>query len=274
MDATARRAAFRALHDDGCFVMPNPWDRGSARALAALGFEAVATTSAGMAFSRGLPDSPDVLDVEPVLDHVADIVDSVDLPVNADFQAGYADDLDGLADNVVRCVGTGVAGLSIEDVAGWPGASLLELPTAVERVRVAREAIDSTGDDVLLTARAECFLYDHADPLGEAVRRLTAFAEAGADALFAPGIRSADDIRTLVEAVRPVPVNVLVSGNTGITIAELEDLGVRRVSVGSALARTAWGGFLAAATELAERGTFGAFEVAAPFSRMNDLFAG
>jgi 2-methylisocitrate lyase-like PEP mutase family enzyme len=264
-------ARFRRLHESGCFVIPNPWDRGTAIALAAIGFHAIATTSAGFAFSQGLPDTPTALTADAALDHITEIVESVDLPVNADFQAGYGDDLDQLTDNVTRCVRTGVAGLSIEDAAGHSDDPVLPIAEAVERIRVARSAIDASGRDVLLTARAECFLYGHADPLAEAIERLQAFAEAGADVLFAPGIASRDDIAALVDSVRPHPVNVLKSSGAGLSMAELADLGVRRISVGSALSRVAWGAFLSAARGIAD-GDFSGLAQAAAFGELNDLF--
>jgi 2-methylisocitrate lyase-like PEP mutase family enzyme len=264
--------SFRQLHEQGCFVIPNPWDRGTAIALAAMGFPALATTSAGVSFARGLPDTPTALGIDAVLSNIAEIVDAVDLPVNADFQAGYADDLAGLANNVARCVATGVAGLSIEDAMDDGGDPLVSLPEAVERVRVARSAIDESGADVLLTARAECFLYGHPDPLREAITRLQAFAEAGADVLYAPGVRTREDISALVDAVRPLPVNVLMSSNTGLTVSDLAELGVRRISVGSALSRVAWGGFLSAARQIADAGRFDGLAEAAPFDELNALF--
>ena len=267
------RVTFRQLHEDGCFVMPNPWDRGTAIALAAMGFPALATTSAGCAFALGRPDTPTALGIDEVLGNIAEIVDAVELPVNADFQAGYADDLEGLAENVRRCVATGVAGLSIEDASGRTDDPLFSLPEAVDRVRAARSAIDESGADVLLTARAECFLYDHPDPLTEAITRLQAYAEAGADVLFAPGVVSREDIATLVNAVRPLPVNVLMGSNTGLTVSDLADLGVRRISVGSALSRVAWGGFLSAARQIAETGSFHGLAHAATFDELNALFS-
>jgi 2-methylisocitrate lyase-like PEP mutase family enzyme len=273
VSADDHRARFRQLHEQGCFVIPNPWDRGTAIALAAMGFPALATTSAGLAFTRGRPDTPTALDVDAVLGNIAEVVDAVDLPVNADFQAGYADDLEGLAANVRRCVATGVAGLSIEDAMGDGANPLLPLPEAVERIRVARSAIDESGADVLLTGRAECFLYDHPDPLAEAITRLRAFAEAGADVLYAPGVRSREDIAALVDAVRPSPVNVLMSSDTGLTVGDLAGLGVRRISVGSALSRVAWGGFLSAAGQIADDGRFHGLAGAAPFGELNALFA-
>jgi 2-methylisocitrate lyase-like PEP mutase family enzyme len=267
-----RRVRFHHLHKQGCFVIPNPWDAGTAIALVAMGFQAIATTSAGFGFSRGLPDTPAALDVDAVFGHIAEMVDTVDVPVNADFQAGYDRDLAGLAANIARCVATGVAGLSIEDAYGDTDNPLLALPEAVERVRVARSAIDEAGEDVLLTARAECFLYGHPDPLAEAIRRLQAYADAGADVVFAPGVRSREDIAALVDAVQPVPVNVLISSDSGITVTELAELGVRRISLGSALSRVAWGAFLSAASELADAGTFGGLAQAAPFDELNALF--
>jgi len=271
-NVSAHRATFRALHESGCFVIPNPWDPGTASALRELGFRALATTSAGFSFSRGLPDSPDALTVDAVLEHIAEIVIAADLPVNADFQSGYATDPDGLAANVLRCVEVGVAGLSIEDATGAPDKPLLELSDAVERVRAARAAIDSSGADVLLTARAECFLVGHPDPLGESIRRLQAYAEAGADVLFAPGPREPDDVRAIVESVDPKPVNVLISANSGLSVADLAELGVRRISVGSALARAAWGAFLRAAMRIADDGSFAGLDDAAAFAELNAMF--
>ena len=262
---------FRELHERGCFVIPNPWDPGSVRALESLGFQALATTSAGFAFSRGRPDALDALSVQDVLDHVAEIVAAAGVPVNADFQSGYADTSDGVAENVRRCVATGVAGLSIEDATG--GDALYERGEAVQRVRAARAAIDETGTGVLLTARAECFLVGHPDPLAESIARLRAYAEAGADVLFAPGVREPDDIAAIVQAVAPKPVNVLMSGDTGVSVADLERLGVRRISVGSALARVAWGAVLDAAGGIARDGSFAGLAGAASFAELNALFA-
>lgn len=268
----ARRSAFRKLHDRGCFIIPNPWDAGTARCLAKLGFPALATTSAGFAFSRGLPDSPMALSRDMVLGHVSEIVAAVDLPVNADFQAGYAATPEGVAENVELCVETGVAGLSIEDATGDRATPLYDLPTAVARIQAARAAIDMTGSGVLLTARAECCLVGHPDPLRESIRRLTAYAAAGADVLYAPGARTPADIAAIVAAVSPKPVNVLVSSETGLPAAQLADLGVRRISVGSALARAAWYGFLRAARQLATDGTFIGLAPLAPFEELNALF--
>lgn len=270
-----RRTRFRALHESGTFVIPNPWDRGTARALERLGFQALATTSAGFAFSRGLPDSPTALALDPVLDHIAGIVAAADLPVNADFQSGYAADPEGVAESVRRCIDTGVAGLSIEDTTGAPDEPLYETAQAVERIRAARAAIEESGADVLLTGRAECFLVDHPDPLRESIRRLEAYAEAGADVLYAPGVTERDDVQAIVDAVHPKPVNVLVGGaDTGLRVADLAELGVRRVSVGSALARTAWGSFLDAARRIADEGSFAGLDGAASFAELNALFRG
>ena len=271
-DYSARRETFRALHERGCFVMPNPWDPGSARYLHSLGFQAVATTSAGFAFSRGLPDSSHAVPVDAVLGHIADIVNAVDLPVNADFESGYADSPDGVAVNVRRCVATGVAGLSIEDATGDRHRPLYELPVAVERIKGARAAIDESGSGVQLTARAECFLVGHEDPLKESIRRLNAYAAAGADVLFAPGIHQRDDIRTLTAALEPKPVNVLVSRNTGLTVADLAGLGVRRISVGSVLARAAWTRFIEVAKDVASEGRFTSLDGLASFADLNAFF--
>ena len=269
---TGRVARFRALHDRGCFAIPNPWDPGTVRALEACGFPALATTSAGFAFSRGRPDALDALSPEDVLEHVAEVVSAASVPVNADFQSGYSRTAEGVAENVRRCVATGVAGLSIEDATGGDG--LYEPGEALERVRAARAAIDETGTGVMLTARAECFLVGVPDPLGEAIARLSAYAEAGADVLFAPGVRSQQDIAEIVRAVAPKPVNVLMSADTGLTLADLERLGVRRVSVGSALARVAWGAFLRASRLISEEGSFAGLARAASFEELNVLFGG
>jgi 2-methylisocitrate lyase-like PEP mutase family enzyme len=271
-DFATRRAAFRDLHASGCFVIPNPWDPGTARYLAHLGFRALATTSSGFAFSRALPDMDWAVPLDAVLAHVADLVAATNLPVNADFEAGYAHDPAGVGANVRLCVETGVAGLSIEDATGDPATPLYDLDHAVDRVRAARAAIDDSGADVLLTARAECFLVGHPDPLPEAIRRLQAYAVAGADVLYAPGPRQVNDIKAVVEAVAPKPVNVLMSAHTGLTVADLADLGVRRISVGSSLARAAWTGFMRAARRIAEEGSFIGFSDTVPFAEINGFF--
>jgi 2-methylisocitrate lyase-like PEP mutase family enzyme len=269
-DFTLLRATFRKLHERGCFVIPNPWDIGTARYLRHLGFQALATTSSGLAFSRGLPDTAVPLDI--VLSHIAEIVAAVDVPVNADFESGYARQTEGVAKNVGLCVETGVAGLSIEDATGDPHAPLYDLPLAVERISAARSAIDASNSGVLLTARAECYLVGHREPLKESIRRLQAYANAGADVLYAPGLQSREDIKAIVGAVSPKPVNVLMSSNTGLRVADLAELGVRRISVGSAPARAAWGSFIRAAKLIAEEGSFAGFDGSIPFSELNDFF--
>lgn len=271
-DFTARRAAFRKLHESGCFVIPNPWDIGTARYLRHLGFKALATTSAGFTFSRGLPDG--AASREAVLSHIAEITGAVDLPVNADFESGYARDPAGVAESVRLCVATGVAGLSIEDSTGDRLKPLYDLSIAVERIRAARAAIDDTGSGVLLIGRAECFLVGHAEPLKESIGRLQAYAEAGADVLYAPGVKERADIQAIVSAVSPKPVNVLMGWNTGLNVSDLAEMGVRRISVGSSLARAAWGGFIRAAKAIAEEGSFAGFDNAAPFAELNGFFRG
>lgn len=271
-DVSSYRAAFRALHESGCFVIPNPWDVGTVRALTQLRFRALATTSAGFSFTRGLPDSPTGLSVDTMLDHIAEITSVANLPVNADFQSGYASDPEGVAANVRRCVATGVAGLSIEDQTGVPERPLYDLPEAVDRVRAARAAIDSCGADVLLTARAECYQVGQPDALRQSISRLQAYAEAGADVLYAPGPRNLDDIRTIVESVKPKPVNALMATNVGLRVSDLAEIGVRRVSVGSALSRAAWGAFLRAAREIAKDGSFAGLDGAATFDELKAIF--
>lgn len=271
-DFTSRRAAFRQLHESGCFVIPNPWDIGTARYLRSLGFPALATTSSGFSFSRALPDTDWAVPLDPALAHIAEIVAATELPVNADFESGYAHEPEGVAENVRRCVETGVAGLSIEDATGDKEKPLYEFDLAVERIRAARAAIDASGVDVLLTGRAECYLVAHPEPLKESIRRLQAYAEAGADVLYAPGPRKREDIRAIVEAVAPKPVNILMSSNVGLTVADLNELGVRRVSVGSSLARTAWTGFMRAAKAIAEDGRFSGFDGSVSFGEINEFF--
>ena len=271
----ARRKAFRALHEQGCFVIPNPWDVGSARYLQHLGFPALATTSAGFAFSQGLPDSGDdvVVSRERTLTHIASITAAVDLPVNADFMSGYGLEPEDVAESVARCVATGVAGLSIEDASGDPMSPLYDLPVAIERVRAARWAIDRSGDDVLLTARAECYHVGHPDPFPESVRRLQAYAAAGADVLFAPGPQNPAEIKALAEAVAPKPLNLLVVRDIGLSVGDVAALGVRRISVGGALALAAWTGFMGAAQTLRSRGSFAGLASLVPYAEMNGLFA-
>jgi methylisocitrate lyase len=266
--AVSGTAAFRRLHEAGCFVIPNPWDVGSARLLAQLGFPALATTSSGFAWSLGKPDNHVTLD--EALAHLRAISAAVEVPVNADFEGGFAVSPRDVGRNVARAVETGIAGLSVEDASGDADEPLLDAGLAAERIAAARAAIDASGTGVLLTARSEGFIVGRPD-LAETIRRLTAYAEAGADCLFAPGLRSPADIRAVVEAARPRPVNVL-AGSAFTTVAELRDLGVRRISVGGALARAAWTGFLQAARELAEAGTFGGFRGAVSFDEMNAAF--
>ena len=259
---------FRRLHESGCFVLPNPWDQGSARMLASLGFRALATTSSGFAWSTGRPDNH--VPLEETLAHLSAVAGAVDLPVNADFEGGFATAPEAVAANVARAVRTGIAGLSIEDSTGDSARPLFELDLAVDRVRAAREAIDRSGTAVLLTGRSEGFIVGRPD-LGETIRRLTAYAEAGAECLYAPGLRSESDIAAVVRAVAPRPVNVLV-GADFTTVARLAELGVRRISTGGALARAAWTGFLAAAREIAESGTFGKLAGAVPFAEIDSAF--
>jgi methylisocitrate lyase len=264
----ARVEVFRRLHESGCFVIPNPWDVGSARLLAGLGFRALATTSAGFAWSLGRADGGVLL--EEALAHLRAIAGAVELPVNADFEGGFAVEPAQVGANVMLAAGTGIAGLSIEDSTGDATRPLFDFHLAVERVRAARAALDASGTGVLLTGRSEGFLVGRPD-FPETIRRLTAYADAGADCLYAPGLRNRNEIALVVAAVAPRPVNVLV-GNNFASVAELADLGVRRISVGGALARAAWGGFLEAAREIAERGTFGALGRGTPFDVINGAF--
>jgi 2-methylisocitrate lyase-like PEP mutase family enzyme len=269
-----KQAAFRALHQSGCFVLPNPWDAGTAYVLEHLGFKALATTSAGVAFSRGAPDTVSSVPKEAMLAHVRDVVAATSLPVNADFLAGYADEPEGVAANVTACVATGAAGLSIEDGTGNGAAPLYELGLAVRRIRAAREAIDASGVPVLLTGRCEAWLVGVPDPLRVALTRLPAYADAGAECLYAPGVTDPDEIAAIVKAVAPKPVNVLVSAPSRVlTVSRLADLGVRRVSVGSALSRVAWGAFIRAAESIAATGSFDAFGDAASFAMLDGVFA-
>jgi methylisocitrate lyase len=266
--ATARCREFRRLHESGCFVIPNPWDVGSARLLARLGFKALATTSSGFAWSRGRPDNH--VPLQEVLGHLRSIAQGVDVPVNADLQGGFAAAPAEVGANVVAATVTGIAGLSIEDRTGDASKPLYDLPLAVERIRAARRAIDVSGSGIVLTARSEGFIVGRPD-LAETIRRLTAYAEAGADCLYAPGIRAHSDIAAVVKSVAPKPVNVLVGGDF-TTVAELAALGVRRISVGGGLARAAWTGFLEAAREIADHGTFTHLARAVPFDTVDGLF--
>jgi 2-methylisocitrate lyase-like PEP mutase family enzyme len=262
---------FRALHESGCFVLPNPWDMGTAIYLEHLGFEALATTSAGFAFSRGKRDGG--VPRDEMLGHIQEIVEATALPVNADFLAGYADEPDSVATNVRLCLATGVAGLSIEDNTGRVDKPLYEKKLAVERIRAARAAVDASGTSVVLTGRCEAWLVHDADPLHTVLDRLAAYAEAGADCLYAPGVTKPDEIAQIVKTVTPKPVNVLVSGfNHQLSLPQLTDLGVRRISVGSGLALAAWGTFRRAAKDIKTNGTFNLLADGASSAELNELF--
>jgi 2-methylisocitrate lyase-like PEP mutase family enzyme len=264
-----KRRNFRQLHETGCFVIPNPWDVGSALYLQSLGFKALATTSSGFAWSQGRADN--AISRDMALSHLHDMVAATDLPVNADFESGFAPDAGGVEESVRLAVETGVAGLSIEDSTGDPAKPLFELGAAVERMRAARKAIDRAGGDTLLVGRAECFLFGGPN-LDETIARLKAYAHAGADCLYAPGIATRDDIVAVVAAIAPKPINLLVGSASKFTLEEIAALGVRRVSVGGALARSAWGGFMRAARSIAEHGKFDEFANAASGRELNALF--
>ncbi len=264
-----KRRAFRKLHESGCFVIPNPWNVGSAVYLQGLGFKALATTSSGHAHSLGLADGGATKDM--VLAHFRDIVEGVDIPLNADFENGYADDLAGVADNVRLCVETGVAGLSIEDFTGDESAPLYDFDLALARVKAARAAIDKAGGDVLFTARTEGFIHGRAD-MDETIRRLKAFAGAGADCLYAPGIKTREQIETVVKAVAPKPVNLLMSFAGGFTVNDIAGMGVRRISVGGTLARLAMDAFIKSARALANEGSFESFAGVISNAELNKFF--
>jgi len=266
-----RRRAFRELHASGCFVIPNPWDAGSARYLASLGFKALATTSSGFAWSQARADG--AMSRDAVLAHLREMVAATDLPVNADFESGYGATPADVGESVRLAVATGVAGLSIEDSTGDPARPVHDLPEALARLRAAREAIVAAGGDTLLVGRAENYLHGRAD-LADTIARLRAYAEAGADCLYAPGLKTRADIAAVVAAVAPTPVNLLVGSPSELTLADIAALGVRRVSVGGALARSAWGTFMRAAQGLAEDGVFDAFAGAASGAELNGLFRG
>lgn len=261
-----KRTTFRKLHDSGCFVIPNPWDAGSAVLLQSLGFKALASSSAGMAWSMAKPDNK--VERDEVLAHLRALTAATDIPVNADFENGFADDPDGVAANVAKAVETGIAGLSIEDSTGKKEAPLYEFDLAVARIAAARAAIDKTGSGVLLTARSEGFFVGRPD-LDETVKRLKAFAAAGADVLYAPGIREDTQIQAIVQAAGGKPVNMLTMGQS---VAHLAQLGIRRISVGGSLARVAWGEFIRTAKEIAAEGTFEHFKQGAPGVELNRLF--
>jgi 2-methylisocitrate lyase-like PEP mutase family enzyme len=260
---------FRALHETGCFVIPNPWNVGSARYLEGLGFKALATTSSGYAHSQGLADGAHTC--AEVLAHFREIAGATDLPVNADFENGYADDIGRMAENVARCVATGVAGLSIEDATGDDANPLYDFDTALARVKAARAAIDRAGGGVVFTARTEGFIRGRPD-LDETIRRLKAFADAGADCLYSPGIKTPEQIEATVEAVDPKPINFLNSGAFGFTVKGLAALGVRRISVGGTLARVAMDAFIKSARAIAEQGSFDSFAGVIPNAELNKFF--
>lgn len=266
--------AFRGLHQSGCFVMPNPWDIGSAVILHHLGFKALASTSAGVAFSVGKPDTVSALSRDEVIAHLLSLVKATALPVNADFQNGYAHHPEQVAENVALCCRTGVAGISIEDASGDNSLPLYERTLAIERVKAARKSIDQTGTGTMLTARCEAYLVGQPDADRIVLDRLTAFAEAGADCLYAPsGTVDTSAVSAIVRAVSPLPVNVLVSRpSPGISVSTLQDLGVRRISVGSAFSRLAIGAVMHSAKIILETGDFDSLNLAAPFAELNQIF--
>jgi 2-methylisocitrate lyase-like PEP mutase family enzyme len=264
-----KRRAFHKLHEAGCFAIPNPWDVGSARYLQGLGFKALATTSSGFAWSHGHCDGG--MSRDRVLDHLTDMVEATDLPINADFENGFAPDAAGVAESVRLAVESGVAGLSIEDSTGDASRPLYQVDTAVDRIRAARKVIDKAGGDILLVGRAECFLHGRPD-IEHTILRLKAYANAGADCLYAPGIRTSEHISAVVAAVAPKPVNLLMSWPASLTMPEIAALGVRRVSVGGALARSAWGGFIRAAKLIIEQGKFDGFADAASGKELDEFF--
>ena len=264
-----KRKAFHRLHESGCFVIPNPWDVGSARYLQGLGFKALATTSSGFAWSHGHADGR--MSRDRVLDHLTDMVEATNLPINADFENGFGTDVEALGDSVRLAVQSGVAGLSIEDSTGNAAAPLFDLDTAVERMRAARKAIDKAGADTMLVGRAECFLVGQPD-IDVTIARLKAYANAGADCLYAPGIRTPEHISAVVAAVAPKPVNLLIGFGADLTLTQFANLGVRRISVGGALARSAWGGFMRAAKLIMEEGRFNGFADAASGGELNKFF--
>jgi 2-methylisocitrate lyase-like PEP mutase family enzyme len=270
--ATDKRQRFAELHQGpGCFIMPNPWDVGSAVYLSSLGFKALATTSRGAAFAAGRPDGG--LTRQQALHHVAALVAASDLPFNADFENGFADNRDTLSESVTLCVATGVAGLSIEDYSGDPAKPFYDFDEAVARIKTARAAIDASGAKVILTARSEIVLHGYEGGLAEALRRLAAFAEVGADALYAPGLRKAEEVAEVVRVAGKLPVNYLAA-SPALTFRQVEDLGVRRISVGAALSRVAWDAFMKAAKEIAEKGVFDAFTASPGFGELQKLFSG
>lgn len=268
--AKEKRAAFKALHEQGCFIIPNPYDVGTARMLEGLGFKALATTSSGFAWTQGLPDGERVTR-DATLAHLRTLAAATDLPLNADFESGYAKDADGVAESVRMAIATGVAGLSIEDATGDDANPLRSIEESVRRVKAARAAIDENGGDTLLVGRAENFIVGRPD-LDDAIARLKAYSAAGADCLYAPGIRTREQITAVVKAVAPKPVNLLIGAKSEFTLADVEAMGVRRISVGGALARSAWGAFLRTARLMADEGRFDGFADAAKGQELNDFF--
>lgn len=267
--AAEKRREFRRLHGSGCFVIPNPWDIGSARYLQGLGFKALASTSAGYAFTQGLPDG--AVPRDTMLAHLRELCEAADIPVNADFEGGFADDPAGVAESVRLCCETGVAGLSIEDSTGDSENPLYDFDLSLARVKAARAAIDKAGGDVVFTARSEGFIRNRPD-LAETIRRLKAYAEAGADCLYAPGIKTREEIEAVVSAVKPKPINFLMATATHFSVTELERLGVRRISLGGALSRVAWTAVIRAVREIAGEGTFANLAGAMPNADLNAFF--
>src|SRR5881275_523842 len=263
-----KRRKFRQLHESGCFALPNPWDIGTAKYLEHLEFKAIATTSAGFAFSRGLADGS--VNRDDMLAHIRELVEATDIPMSADFENGYADDPNWCAENARLCAETGIAGLSIEDAADRKESPLYDVDLAVERIHAVREALHDTG--VLLVGRAEGFLVGR-EKIDQVIKRLVAYSEAGAECLYAPGFKKREHIKTIVEAVAPKPVNVLIGGPGGLTMKDAAELGARRVSVGGAFARAAWGGFIRSAKELLETGTFDQLKHGASYDDLQRLFA-
>ncbi|MGB3490739.1 MAG: isocitrate lyase/phosphoenolpyruvate mutase family protein [Xanthobacteraceae bacterium] len=264
-----KRVTFRRLHQSGCFVIPNPWDVGSARALQHLGYKALASTSAGYAWSTGRPDNKVTCD--DVIDHLTQLCGAVGLPVNADFEGGFADAPEGVAANVTRAVATGVAGLSIEDSTGDKAKPLYDRSLAIERIAASRAAIDASGADVMLVGRCESFFVGQPD-LDLVLDRIVAYAAAGADCLYAPGIRTKEQVSAVVKAVHPKPVNLLIGWPGGLTVREAADLGVRRISIGGAMARVAWGAFMRSANDILDNGSFDSFAEGYPGAELNKMF--
>jgi 2-methylisocitrate lyase-like PEP mutase family enzyme len=271
MSVSDKRRTFRALHQRGCFVIPNPWNIGSARYLQGLGFKALATTSSGYAHAQGFADGEQ--SCEEILAHFREIAAATDVPINADFEGGFADDPDRMAENVTRCIATGVAGLSIEDSTGDPDQPLYDFDLALARVKAARAAIDKAGGEVVFTARTEGFIRGRPD-LDETIRRLKAFADAGADCLYSPGIKTREQIEATVKAVAPLPINFLNSGAFGFSVKDIADMGVRRTSVGGTLARVAMNAFIKSAREIAEAGKFDSFAGVMSNAELNSFFHG